>query len=486
MQILAVAAEIYPLIKTGGLADVTGSLPKALKQFGVHTRTLVPGYPEVLAALEGSSVLRHYGNVFGVEGRLLGGRARGLDIIVFDAPELFVRSGGPYGPCGTLGYEDNWKRFAAFSWVASDIAERGLAGWYPSLVHAHDWHSALALAYLKYCGNGDIPRILTLHNLSFQGQFPARHFAELGLPDECYGADCLEYYGDISYLKAGLTSADTITVVSPTYAREIMSPTQGMGLEGVINARRDDVVGIVNGIDTDIWDPSCDPHIEHHYSARVPLRRLANRATLLKSLGLPQTRGLVFASVNRLTWQKGMDLLAGLVDEIADLGGKLIVHGQGDHAIEQLFLRAADRHPRHVAVVIGYDEALAHRIHAGADAMLVPSRFEPCGLTQLYALRYGCVPIVSRTGGLAETVIDANDAAVHARAATGIQFAPIDAGGLRHALHRAFKLHRRHRGWEKLCRQAMKADCSWARSASQYIEVYGNALSQGGLLRESA
>lgn len=486
MQILAAAAEIYPFVKTGGLADVTGSLPKALEKFGVHTRTLVPGYPDVLRSLDSGTVLRTYESVFGAKARLLGAHVNGLDIIALDAPDLFFRAGGPYGPGGAQEYEDNWRRFAALSWIAADIAQNGADGWRPSLLHAHDWHSALSLVYLKYCGDVDIPRILTLHNLSFQGQFPAERFAELGLPASCYNVDCLEYYGDLSYLKAGLLSADAITVVSPTYAREILSPQNGMGLDGVLNLRQEDIVGIVNGIDMDIWDPSSDPHIVHRYSARTPLRRLPNRISLLKQVGLPSTRGLIFASVNRMTWQKGMDMLAAVVDEIVDRGGKLIVHGKGDEAIEQLFVRAAKRHPRHVAAVIGYNEALAHMIHAGADAMLVPSRFEPCGLTQLYALRYGCVPIVSRTGGLAETIIDANDAAVHARAATGIQFNPINVGGLRHALQRAFKLHRRHRGWERLCRQAMKADCSWERSAAQYVEVYGRLLDKGEHLQQQA
>lgn len=486
MKTLSVTAELYPFAKTGGLADVISSLPRALEKFGVRTRTLIPGYPGVLGSMRYAAVVGTYSNLFGAPARLLMARMGGHDLLVLDAPAFFDRAGGLYNAADGSDYDDNWKRFAAFSWVAADIAQRGLNGWRPSLVHAHDWHAALSLAYLKYGDRPDIPRVLTLHNIAFQGQFPASCFGMLGLPDAAYCTGCLEYYGNLGYLKAGITSADAITVVSPTYAREIMSSEGGMGLEGVLNARHDDVVGIVNGIDLDVWNPSTDPYIDHHFSVRSPQRRIANKDKLLEVVGLPPGPGPVFASVNRLTWQKGMDILAGVVDEIVGRGGRLVVHGEGNAVIEQLFCRAALRYPRHVAVKIGYEEPLAHLIHAGADAMLVPSRFEPCGLTQLYALRYGCVPVVSRTGGLSETIIDANDAALHAKAATGIQFSPIDTTGLRHALHRGFRLYRHQRLWALLSRQAMKTDCSWERSAAQYAELYGRLVNAHQALQASA
>ncbi|MCA1444217.1 glycogen synthase GlgA [Ensifer sp. IC4062] len=476
MNILSVTAEIFPLVKTGGLADVAGSLPKALTAHGIHTRSLIPGYPSVMRALTRASPVTQYDCLFGERATLVAGQTDGLDLLVLDAPGFFDRQGGPYTDDHGNDYPDNWKRFAAFSFVAAQVAEHGVPDWRPDIIHAHDWHPALSLVYLKFSSHVEIPRILTVHNLAFQGQFPAGRFTELGLPDEAYSIEGLEYYGDLGYLKGGLQAADVITVVSPTYAREIMSPTFGMGLEGVMNARHDDVIGIVNGIDMEVWDPSSDPYIENHFSTRAPLRRLPNRQKLLDRFGLPDTAGPVFATVNRLTWQKGMDLLASVVDEIVKGGGKLIVHGQGDAAIEDAFIEAARRFPHSVSVEIGYDEPLAHQIHAGADAMLVPSRFEPCGLTQLYALRYGCVPIVARTGGLSETIIDANDAALHAQVATGIQFAPVDANGLRLALRRAFRLFRRRRVWENLRRQGMRTDCSWHRSAAQYAELYGAML----------
>ncbi|MEY9164440.1 starch synthase [Sinorhizobium fredii] len=474
MNVLSVTAEIFPFVKTGGLADVAGSLPKALKSHGIRTRTLVPGYGSVVEALDaGATPIARYDCLFGESATLLAGRAGGLDLFVLDAPGFFYRSGGPYTDEYGVDYPDNWKRFAAFSFVASQIAGGFVQHWRPDIIHAHDWHAALSLVYVKYA-DVQIPRVLTVHNIAFQGQFPAHLFSELGLPNEAYSVDCLEYYGDLGYLKGGLQAADAITVVSPTYAREIMSPTFGMGLEGVINARHDDVVGILNGIDIDVWDPSADPYIEHQYSARTPLRRLPNREALLELFGLPQTSGPVFASINRLTWQKGMDLLAAVVDEIVAMDGRLIVHGNGDAEIEHAFLDAARRFPQHIALWLGYEETVAHKIHAGADAMLVPSRFEPCGLTQLYALRYGCVPVVARTGGLSETIIDANVAALQAQAATGIQFSPVDTDGLRLALRRAFNLYRHRRIWEGLQRQGMKTDSSWHRSAARYAELYGD------------
>ncbi|OAP36353.1 glycogen synthase [Sinorhizobium glycinis] len=474
MNVLSVAAEIFPLVKTGGLADVAGSLPKALKSHGIRMRTLVPGYPSVVGALDEATPIARYECLFGESATLLAGRVAGLELFALDAPGFFHRSGGPYTDEHGIDYPDNWKRFAAFSFVASQVAAGFVQHWRPDIIHAHDWHAALSLVYLKYASDVQIPRVLTVHNIAFQGQFPAHLFSALGLPDKAYSIDGLEYYGDLGYLKGGLQAADAITVVSPTYAREIMSPTFGMGLEGVMNARHDDVVGIVNGIDTDVWDPAADPYIGHCYSAKTPLPRLPNREALLDLFGLPQTSGPVFASINRLTWQKGMDLLAAVVDEIVALDGRLIIHGNGDADIEEAFLDAGRRFPRHIAVRLGYEEEFAHKIHAGADAMLVPSRFEPCGLTQLYALRYGCVPIVARTGGLSETIIDANVAALQAQAATGVQFSPVDTNGLRHALRRTVKLYRHRHVWESLQRQGMKTDSSWHRSAAKYAELYGD------------
>ncbi len=486
MRILSVTAEMYPFVKTGGLADVAGSLLKALEKFGVRARTIIPGYPSVFDAIKQATVVGSYANLFGTPARLLLARALGFDLLVVDAPAFFDRPGRPYHATDGMDHDDNWRRFAALSWVAADIAQRGIGDWRPSLVHAHDWHAALSLVYLRYGARPDIPRLLTLHNIAFQGRFPARCFGELGLPDDAYEVDCLEYYGDLNYLKAGILSADAISVVSPTYAREILSPQGGMGLEGVLNARVEDITGIINGIDMDVWNPVTDPYIEHHYSARSLQRRAGNRKNLLKKFGLEPRHGPVFSSVNRLTWQKGMDILADVVGDIVGRGGTLIVLGEGDAAIEQRFREIAKEYPRSVAVEIGYDESLAHQIHAGADAMLVPSRFEPCGLTQLYALHYGCIPIVSRTGGLSETIIDANDAALHARAATGIQFSPVEPVELRHALHRAFRIYRRERLWGQLCRQAMKTDCSWARSAAQYAELYGRLIDGRHHLQASA
>lgn len=256
MQILSVTAEIFPLVKTGGLADVAGSLPKALRAHGIHTRSFVPGYPGVMRALSDATPVAEFESLFGERATLIAARAHGLDLFVLDAPAFYDRQGALYVDRHGRDYADNWKRFAAFSLVASQIARGLVPNWRPHIIHAHDWHAAMSLLYLKYAGDDTIPRVLTVHNLAFQGQFPAHYFPELGLPAEAYSIDGVEYYGDIGFLKGGLQAADAITVVSPTYAREIMSPAFGMGLEGVMNERHADVVGIVNGIDLEVWDPS--------------------------------------------------------------------------------------------------------------------------------------------------------------------------------------------------------------------------------------
>jgi len=282
----------------------------------------------------------------------------------------------------------------------------------------------------------------------------------------------VEYYGGIGYLKAGLVSADAITTVSPTYAEEIRSPANGMGLDGLINGRADRLHGILNGVDTEIWDPAADTLIARRYSARGLGARAANRRALEKRFGLDRDDAPIFIIVSRLTWQKGMDLVAESVEQLVALGGKLVVLGSGDHPLEGAFLAAAERHRGRVGAHIGYDEPLSHLMQAGGDAILIPSRFEPCGLTQLYALRYGCVPVVARVGGLADTVIDANEAAVGAGAATGVMFAPSDPVALRRAIARTISLHGDKPQWQAMQRSGMRADFSWSHSAARYAELF--------------
>ncbi|MBB4009854.1 starch synthase [Rhizobium taibaishanense] len=471
MLSLSVTSEIFPLVKTGGLGDVTGALPKALASFGVSTRTLVPGYSNIRRLIKDQPPLLVFEDLLGEWAALYAVSVHGLDLFVLDAPQLFDRPGGPYVDEHGQDHPDNWKRFAVLSLAAAEIAVGSLPGWVPDVVHTHDWQTALTSVYLRHM-DCETPVVLTIHNIAFQGQFSAALLPLIGLPATVMSTDCMEYYGDISYLKGGLTTSNMITAVSPTYAREILSPRFGMGMEGVLNQRKHILRGIVNGIDSEIWNPATDPHLFTRFDQKtIGLKRL-NKTDLQNQFGLDNDDGPLFAAITRITWQKGMDMLAEAASEIIEGGGKLIVLGQGDKALEQTLVETAQRYPGRMAVKIGYDEETAHRIHGGADSVIQPSRFEPCGLTQLYALRYGCVPVVSRTGGLAETIIDANDAAMSAKAATGFQFDPVNTDGLRHALRRALEAYASPRHWRRLQLQAMRAHYSWERSAEQYAALY--------------
>lgn len=480
MKILSVTSEIFPLVKTGGLADVTGSLPKALEPLGIETTTLVPGYPKVIETLKSAMPLVVFDDLLGERASLLHTRIGGLSLFVLDAPALYDRPGGPYVDATGKDHPDNWKRFAALSLAAAEIAGGVLPRWVPDLVHTHDWQSALTSVYIRERGLAT-PVVLTIHNIAFQGQYSADLLPHLRLPPQAYSTDRLEYFGDISYLKGGLQTADAITTVSPTYAREILTPRFGMGLDGVLNARVAVLRGIVNGIDLDIWDPATDPHLPRNYDVSHLRRKRDNKSALIERFGLNATTAdPIFSAVSRLTWQKGFDMFAETADEIIDHGGKVVIFGQGDRNVEQSLLATAARYPGHMAIHIGYDEPTAHLIHGGSDAIVQPSRFEPCGLTQLYALRYGCVPVVSRTGGLSETIIDANDAAMSARVATGFQFHPINTDGLRLALRRAMHAYQDPKIWARLQNQGMKARFSWERSARQYAAVYTNLVRKSG------
>lgn len=474
MQVLSVASEAFPLVKTGGLADVVGALPAALAVHGVTTRTFLPGYRSLMAKLGETHVVHGWVDLFGGRARLLSANAAGLDLLVLDAPHLYDRPGTPY--LDDMGHDflDNWRRFAALSRAAADVAAGAIPSYAPDIVHVHDWQSALTLAYLRY-GGVAVPGVLTIHNLAFQGQFGADIFPMLGLPPEASGIDGVEYYGGVGFLKAGMTAAAAITTVSPTYAQEIRTSSFGMGLEGLVNARADVLHGIVNGIDTENWNPAGDKMLAGRFTPDTLKNRQKNRAALEKRFGLKRG-GLLVAIISRLTWQKGMDVLAGVLDTLVGHGVRFCVLGSGDAMIESAFLAAASRHPGRIGVATGYDEPLSHLMQGGADAILVPSRFEPCGLTQLYGLRYGCVPIVARTGGLADTIIDANDAAVSAGVATGILFSPLAHGALIDAVERARALFADESAWQQMQKQGMKSDVSWNHSAARYRAVYDHLL----------
>jgi starch synthase len=471
LKALSVVSEAYPLVKTGGLADVAGALPGALKPYDVAVTTLLPGYKKVMKALEGGQVLHSYKDLFGSEARLIAGTAGGLDLIVLDAPELYGRDGGLYCDATGKDWADNWQRFGALGRAAADLAAGRFSDAPFDIVHGHDWQGALAAAYLRYEGSS-VPSIVTIHNIAFPGWFPAETFAELGLPERAFSIEGVEYFGGVGFLKAGLHTADAITTVSPTYAEEIREKEFGMGLEGLIKARGDRVFGIVNGIDTTVWNPATDTHLAAQYDVRTLNARRQNRRALEKTFGLDEGFGPLFCVVSRLTTQKGMDVLAALADDLVALGGRLALLGAGDTKLETAFIAASNKHRGKIGVTIGYDEGLSHLMQGGADAILIPSRFEPCGLTQLYGLRYGCVPVAACTGGLADTIIDANDAAVNAGVATGFLFHGATPENFAKALQHAVTAFANRKAWKALQEQGMRADYSWARSGRQYADLY--------------
>ncbi len=473
LKVLSVASEIFPLVKTGGLADVVGALPGALAREGVEVRTLVPAYPAVLAKLAGAATAHDYDYLFGAPARVIAGRAAGLDLFAIDAPHLFGRPGNPYlGPDG-LDWPDNARRFAALGRVAADIGRGAIDGYRPEVVHAHDWQAALAPAYLHYADRPRPGTAVTVHNMAFQGHFPVSIFGELGLPARALAIDGIEYFGGVGYLKAGLQLSDRITTVSPTYAREIMTPEFGNALDGLLRARARVVQGIVNGIDDAVWDPATDPVVAQNYSAVRIDMRVRNKTALQTQMGLaPGVERPLFAVISRLSDQKGLDLLLAALPGLIAKGGQLALLGSGDRSLEAGFAAAAAGRPNSVGCVFAYDEKLAHLFQAGADFVVVPSRFEPCGLTQLCALRYGAVPIVARVGGLADTVINANEAATAAGVATGVQFCPRSVDALSYALDRALEINADPAMTRRLRLNGMRADVSRRGPAQHYATLY--------------
>ena len=474
MQVLSITSEFFPLIKTGGLADVAGALPGALAAEGVAMRTLLPGYPVVMDALTSTQPLVA-ADLFGGAATLYSAKAPdGAELIVIDAPHLYDRPGNPYlGPDGK-DWRDNHLRFAALAWLGAEIGKGLLEdeGYRPDIIHGHDWQAALAPVYLR-SGASPPGTVLTIHNLAFQGIFPATELSALKLPPSSFTLDGLEFWGKISFLKGGIRYADHLTTVSPTYAREICTPDAGMGLDGVLRERQDVLTGITNGIDTAVWNPADDANITKPYQSRALQAKAVNKAALQERLALDaDPDALLFCVISRLTAQKGFDLLLEALPTLVGNGGQLALLGSGDAALEAAFADAVRENPGRIGAVFGYDEPLSHQLQAGADAILIPSRFEPCGLTQLYGLRYGTLPIVARVGGLADTVIDANQAALTDGVATGFQFDPDSAEALKTALERAFALYRDKKSWRQVQRRAMGRKVDWATPAKAYAALY--------------
>ena len=466
IEVLSVASECAPLVKTGGLADVAGALPGALEEEGVNVRTLLPGYRSVLSAGKKTRAVLEQKNCFGGPARILAGNYRGLDLLALEAPHLYDRGHGIYLDDAGGDWPDNTERFAALSRMAANIARVGLDGWKPDIVHCHDWQAGLAPYYMKR-SRTRARSVMTIHNIMFQGMAPARKRRRLGIDQKDFIPGGVEYFGKISALKTGIVYADKLTTVSPTYAEELLQPEFGMGLEGVLGQRRGDLTGILNGIDESVWSPETDTHIAANYS--TPEGKTANRTDLRKELGLPKADGPLCVVVSRLAEQKGLDLLAEAWPTLVSHGGQLALLGSGDPKLEKKFQSINDPN---VAVRIGYDESLSHRMIAGGDAILVPSRFEPCGLTQLYGLRYGTLPLVASTGGLADTVIPATPATISAGVATGLQFSPVTTQALSDALKRLCGLFERPELWGRFQHNAMNQPVGWNASAAAYAALY--------------
>ena len=481
MRILFVASEIAPWVKTGGLGDVAGALPGALAAAGAEVRVLVPAYPAIAEAFPRRRLLARLdspGGALGACALWLAQPSEGPAIVTIDAPAHFGRAGNPYLDARGRDWPDNALRFGLLSRVAALLAaDPSILGWAPDVLHCNDWQTALAPAYLRYLHDGaSVASVVTVHNLAFQGIFEATECGPLALPQAAFALDGVEFHGRLSFLKGGLQCCDLITTVSPTYAREILEPEFGCGLEGLLRHRRTRLVGILNGIDTAVWDPSRDGALASRYDSGTLQAKAQNKLALQEQVGLRRDAGaMLFGVVSRLTEQKGLDLLLEIGDALFEDDVQIALLGSGDREMERGWRELAARHPGRCAAVIGFDETLAHRIEAGADAFLMPSRFEPCGLNQMYSLRYGTLPVVRRTGGLADTVVDASPEALADGSANGFVFDEPSLPALHGAIRRAIALFGDPTAWRALQRAGMASDFSWPRAAQRYLDAYRSA-----------
>ena len=478
MRILFVSSEAYPLIKTGGLADVSGSLPAALGHIGGDVRILIPGYTAVLEKLKNGhavATIAHLPFVGSVELILGEMPDTGVPVLAIRCPSLYERAGGPYADASGRDWEDNPLRFGILSRVAAILSSSNspLADWIPDIVHCNDWQSGLTPAYMHYMEAGSAKSVLGIHNIAFQGTYPQEWLARLGLPPECYHMYGLEYHDQISFLKAGIYYSDSLTTVSPTYAKEIQTTKYGFGLEGLLADRGHEIHGILNGIEIQEWNPAADPHLAATYDAEHLAGKKQVKKALQKSLGLrPAPLAPLLGVVSRLTHQKGLDIFLQIAEPLLQQGCQIAVLGGGEAEFEQGFKELARTYPQQASVTIGYNEPLSHQIMAGADMFIMPSRFEPCGLNQMYGLRYGTPPIVTHTGGLADSVTDSNNKSLANGSATGFVIAAPDAALLTQGIQRALAYYHEPKTWRKIQHNGMQSDLSWDHSASAYMDVY--------------
>ena len=472
-KILFVTSEAHPLIKTGGLADVSGSLPKALAGLGVDVRLIMPNYQAIKTAEEiyYKSTVR----VNNTDVNILETRLPGTKVIVWlvDYPEFFDFPGNPYVDEKGDAWENSAERFALFCRIAMEVAmNRAYLDWTPDIIHCNDWQSGLVPALLSLETNHPAT-VFTIHNMAYQGIFPRATKLSLNLPKQLWNPDGIEFNGMLSFIKGGLAFADRITTVSPTYAQEIQTADFGYGLEGLLSHRNDVLTGIINGMDADQWNPETDPNISERYNVSTLRKKQLNKTALQNKHALPVNNNIpVFALVGRLVEQKGIDLVLECLPEMLTLPLQFVLLGSGNKSFEQELSLFAGRYPDKIAITIGYDEALAHLLEAGSDVFLMPSRFEPCGLNQLYSQRYGTVPIVRKTGGLADTVVDALPKTLGNKTATGFVFDEATSGTLMETIKRALIVYSQPETWKQLQTSGMQKDFSWNKSAKEYMALY--------------
>ena len=492
MRVLYVCSELFPLLKTGGLADVSAALPPALRFAGCDVRILIPAYPAIESAFEaltGQPQL-HLPQLNGLGPQPAQESTQALPYLMLgqlstDAPAhcyllrsaaLFGREGNPYLDSKGEPWPDNAIRFAFLGWAAACLGQGLDSAWQPDVVHCHDWHTGLAPIYMRELAAGDPPKaatIFTIHNLAYQGLFPRSDFDQLGLAPDRFSMDGLEFHDQVSFMKAGLQFAQQLTTVSPSYAQEILTPEQGMGLDGLLRNRAHALCGILNGVDYNVWSPEHDAVLMHHYDVDSLEKKAHAKAQLQIRLNLQDRQGaMIFGVVSRLSEQKGLHLVHAVIDQIVQGGGQLALLGSGDPDLERAFRLAAEEHPGQVGVFIGYHEDMAHMIIAGSDVILLPSRFEPCGLTQLYGLRYGTLPLVHRVGGLADTVVDATDTTLRDNTASGFVFGDFSVMGLQNALTNAFAMKPRAQIWRSVQQHAMRLRFDWTVAAQSYLALY--------------
>lgn len=484
LKVLFITSEIYPLCKTGGLGDVSASLPVALQNLQTDIKILLPGYPSVMQGVKYKrkvaefKELQHFPPTTLLAGKLALSKTESLSVLVIDCPGLYAREGGPYLDASGHDWPDNALRFGLLSKIGAILSsDASPLKWQPDIAHCNDWQSGLTPAYLHFHLGAKAPTVITIHNLAFQGNFAPGTVIQLGLPASSFNVHGVEYYGNLSFLKAGIYYADHITTVSSNYAKEIQKEPLGFGMQGLLTTRSKQLTGIINGIDIEKWNPETDPHLAKNYNSKKLSNKSFNKAALQQRMGLDVDDAIpLFGVISRLTYQKGTDLLIQIIPDLVKLPAQLVILGSTHVELEAQLMSLAKAYPHAIAVKIGFDEALSHLIEAGSDCFLMPSRFEPCGLNQMYSQRYGTPPIVHATGGLVDTVVNLTPDTLANGTASGFSFSPITIGNLFSTIQLVVETYRNTKTWQKLQKNAMAKDFSWQASAAAYQEIYRSLI----------